>query len=221
MIKPDEYINKLLTLLSDQFNERLLYVGLQGSYLRNEANENSDIDIMVIIDDITVHDLTVYKNALISVGQYEKSCGFICGKSEMANWNPLEICQLLHTTKNLYGKLMDFVPAYTIEDEKNYIKLSLGNLYHELCHRYVHSDPENNRTHLPLAYKSAFFIIQNINYINSGTFIATKCELVECLNGLDKKIIEMLIKLRDDKEYNFNQAFDLLFTWCQKAIITM
>ncbi|MBQ9141799.1 MAG: nucleotidyltransferase domain-containing protein [Lachnospiraceae bacterium] len=31
----------------DEFGDRLLYVGLQGSYLRGEATESSDIDIMV------------------------------------------------------------------------------------------------------------------------------------------------------------------------------
>ena len=125
----EKYLNDLLTSLNNKFEKRLLYVGLQGSYLRNEANVNSDIDIMVIIDEMTIHDLDDYKKILISIGYFEKSCGFICGKSEMANWNPLEVCQLLYTTKDLYGKLADLVPTYTVEDEKNFIKLSLGNLF--------------------------------------------------------------------------------------------
>lgn len=33
-------------------------------YLRNEADEYSDIDIMVIIDEMTVHDLDDYKEYL-------------------------------------------------------------------------------------------------------------------------------------------------------------
>ena len=216
----EKYLNDLLALIKEKFDKRLLYVGLQGSYLRNEADEYSDIDIMVIIDEMTVHDLDDYKRVLISIGYFERSCGFICGKSEMANWNPLEVCQLLHTTKDLYGKLADFVPTYTVEDEKNYIKLSLGNLFHEICHRYIHSDREKNVVRLPLTYKSVFFIIQNMYYIDSGIFIDKKRELIKHLKNQDKEVMEMAIMLKDNKEYDFNYAFDLLFTWCQNAIIT-
>ena len=60
-----KYLNVLLGLLKNKFYERLLYVGLQGSYLRNEADENSDIDIMVIIDKMTVNlDPDVYSKCL-------------------------------------------------------------------------------------------------------------------------------------------------------------
>ena len=49
MFKLEKYINDLICECKNIFGERLLYVGLQGSYLRKEAHENSDIDIMVII----------------------------------------------------------------------------------------------------------------------------------------------------------------------------
>lgn len=34
MFRIDEYIDKLIVTLKDMFGERLLYIGLQGSYLR-------------------------------------------------------------------------------------------------------------------------------------------------------------------------------------------
>ncbi len=58
-------------------------IGLQGSYLRNEETENSDIDIMAVIDNLSVEDLKTYQKALISVGNFDKSCGFICGKADL------------------------------------------------------------------------------------------------------------------------------------------
>ena len=36
---------------------------------------------MVIIDDMTIHDLNNYRNILMIIGYFEKSCGFICGKA--------------------------------------------------------------------------------------------------------------------------------------------
>ncbi len=219
MFQLEKYINDLICECKNIFEERLLYVGLQGSYLRKEAHENSDIDIMVIIDDMTIHDLNDYRNILMLIGYFEKSCGFICGKEELQNWNPLEICQLLHTTKDYYGKLKDFAPSYTYEDERNYVKLSLGNLYHELCHRYIHSDKKKNEDKLPMTCKSIFFIIQNIYYLNNGIFITTKQELLECVKGEDKRILKMTELLKNSSEYNFDEVFADIFQWCKKTLI--
>ena len=73
MIRIEEYIDGLTDILADAFGERLVYIGLQGSYLRNEATENSDIDIMAVIDDISVEDLDTYRQALVSIGNFDKS----------------------------------------------------------------------------------------------------------------------------------------------------
>ena len=91
MFRIDEYIDELIDTLNNAFGERLVYVGLQGSYLRNEETKDSDIDIMAVIDNLSVEDLKTYQKALISVGNFEKSCGFICGKSDLEHWNPLEL----------------------------------------------------------------------------------------------------------------------------------
>ena len=141
MFKTDVYIPALIELLKAAYKERLLYVGLQGSYLRNEATDHSDIDIMVVIRDMSVADLAKYREAISSLEDYDKSCGFICGIEELKNWNPLEICHLLHTTKDYYGTLAKLVPEYTETDVRNFVKMSLGNLYHEICHRYIHAPP--------------------------------------------------------------------------------
>ncbi|MDE6592317.1 MAG: nucleotidyltransferase domain-containing protein [Oscillospiraceae bacterium] len=218
MLRIDEYIDKLINALKNAFGERLVYVGLQGSYLRGEATESSDIDIMAVIDGITVNDLNVYKNALVSVGDYDRSCGFICGKDDLENWNPLEAFHLLNTTKDYYGELKKLVPAYTSEDERNYVKISLNNLYHEICHRYIHADREKNISRLPISCKSVFFIMQHLYYLSSGVFVQTKRELLEVLSGEDKAVLELSISLRDNPDYDFNGAFELLFNWCRNAL---
>lgn len=190
MFKIEKYIDDLICGLQKNFKDRLLYVGLQGSYMRGEAKDNSDIDIMSIIDSLTLFDLDSYKKTLISVGNYDKSCGFICGREELLKWNPLEICHLSHTTKDCFGKLEDFVPRYTNADVKNHVKLSLGNLYHELCHRYVHSDTSGIAAAFPAVFKSLFFILQNIYYLRTGCFANTKKELLCLLDDEDKEILK-------------------------------
>ena len=218
MINIEHYISTLLDLLRQQFGSRLQYLGLQGSYLRNEATENSDIDIMVILDGLDPSDLAAYRSVIASVDHFDKSCGFICSKEDLAKWNPLEICHLIHSTKDYYGTLQDFVPAYNEQDIRNFIKLSVGNLYHEICHRYIHADLDANKSHLPGVYKGVFFILQNLHYLTSGQFIGTKAELVQALSGKNRAVLERVMTLNSGTECDFEDSFHLLFTWCQETL---
>ena len=216
MLDFGEYLQKLVGACKDAFGDRLAYAGLQGSYMRNEATDKSDIDVMIILEDFSVADMDVYRDILKKIGHYEKSCGFICGKDEMLKWNPLEVCQLRHTTRDLFGELKDLLPPATREDEINYVKLSLGNLYHELCHRYIHADREKNITKFRGTCKGMFFLIQNLNFLESGSFAVTKRELREQVSEEDRAILEMA-EYPDD--YDFDSAFNRLFRWCQSAFI--
>ena len=216
MIDIEDYLQKLIGACKNSFRERLLYVGLQGSYMREEASEKSDVDVMIILEDFSVADMDAYREILKKIGAYEKSCGFICGRNEMLLWNPLEVCQLRHTTKDLFGVLKDYLPSATRRDEINYVKLSLGNLYHELCHRYIHADREKNMAKFRGTCKSAFFLIQNLHFLESGSFAVTKRELKEQVPEEDRAILEMA---EYPDEYDFDTAFRLLFRWCQRAFV--
>lgn len=219
MFNAETYMCQLAAALRQQFSDRLVYVGLQGSYLRDEATENSDIDPMVVIDDLSVADLDAYKKIVNGMEDADKSCGFICGKKELKNWNPLEICHLLHSTKDYVGELAGLVPDYTQADARNFVKLSLNNLSHELCHRYLHSSVEKNARGILGSYKQVFFILQNIYYLDSGVFAATQKELVQKLEGKNKQVMEIAMDLKAGKEYAFEDIFELLYSWCRGMMI--
>ena len=210
----EDYLQKLIGACKNSFRERLLYVGLQGSYMRGEASEKSDIDVMMILDRFSVRDMDTYREILKKIGFYEKSCGFICGKEEMKRWTPLEVCQLRHTTKDLLGVLTDYLPTAVREDEINYVKLSLGNLYHELCHRYIHANRDKNTAKFRGTCKSVFYLIQNLHFLESGHFILSRKDLKEAATEEDRIVLEMA-ELPD--VYDFDQAFSFLFAWCQNA----
>ncbi len=218
MINAKNYLSRLTGLLRQQWGERLVYVGLQGSYLRGEATENSDLDIMVVVDKMDVADLDTYREAIRSLGDVDKSCGFICSKTDLAHWNPLEICHLVNSTKDYHGTLSELVPTYTREDVRNFVKLSLNNLYHEICHRYLHASSEDNAAYLPGTYKGVFFILQNLYYLKEGEFISTKAGLLPLLSGKDREILHTAMRLNSGEPYDFSQCFKLLFTWCQDTL---
>ena len=221
MIDIESYILQLIDLLKKQFGTRVLYVGLQGSYLRGEANHNSDVDVMVILEVLGVSDLESYRRIVYSIEHSEKSCGFICSKDDLINWNPLEICNLLYSTKDYFGELRDFTPAYTEEDIRNFIKISVNNLYHELCHRYIHAEFDINYSQLPATYKGVFFILQNLYYLKHNEFIGTKAQLMMQLRGKDREVLKRSLKLVNTSEYNFKDSFELLLSWCQETLYSI
>ena len=71
MFDLDKYLADLITKCRSAFGERLLYMGLQGSWLRGEARDNSDIDVMVILDLFSVRDMDTYRAILKEIGFYD------------------------------------------------------------------------------------------------------------------------------------------------------
>ena len=221
MLNIESYLSSLLTLLQQNFGPRLVYVGLQGSYLRGEATENSDIDIMTVVDGLSVSDLEQYRALVSSLEEPEKSCGFICSKTDLSHWNPLEICHLLHSTRDLFGRLRPLVPSYTDQDVRSYVKLSVNNLYHELCHRFIHGERGKAIAALPSLYQIAFFLLQNLYYLEHGLFPQTKAELLPLLSGRNHSVLKCAMTFKADSAFDFHACFELLFLWCQETLTSL
>ena len=211
-----DYTERLTDELKTKFGDRLLYVGLQGSYLRSEATPESDIDIMLVLDEIHAKDLSVYRGILEELGEYDRACGFVCGRDELLNWFPEEICHVLHTTGDIYGKLNEIVPEYSKKDVADYIKMSVGNLYHMLCHRRIHSEMEKNVYKLPLAQRDIFFILQNLYYLEENNFIMKKTDVGSFVKGIDLKVWESFSE--NITSENLDQHLDLLLDWCNDVL---
>ena len=62
MIDINGWMNDFLQKLNDVFVNRVWFVGLQGSYGRGEATETSDIDVVVIFDELSALDIQTYPN---------------------------------------------------------------------------------------------------------------------------------------------------------------
>ena len=60
--------------------------------------------------------------------------------------------------------------------------------------------------------------MQHLYYIRSGKFVSTKRELLECVQGEDKEVLELSVSLQNDADYDFEKAFSTVFVWCQNAL---
>ena len=88
MIEITEFIKKYMTALDQAFPDRVWFAGLQGSYGRGEATEASDIDMVVILDQLSASDIRTYDAMLDTLPCRELSDGFLSGRQELENWEP-------------------------------------------------------------------------------------------------------------------------------------
>lgn len=50
----DEWMEKYISAVQNQFHDRIWFLGLQGSYGRGEATDQSDIDVVLILDAVSI-----------------------------------------------------------------------------------------------------------------------------------------------------------------------
>lgn len=87
----DQWLKNFTQIITNNFPERIVFIGIQGSYAREEANENSDIDVVVIFDKLSYHDIKCYDEIISKMSMCDKICGFISGKKELENWEKSEL----------------------------------------------------------------------------------------------------------------------------------
>ena len=207
----DELKNKLL----HHFGERLIYLGLQGSFRRGEATKTSDIDVMTVIKDLSIADLDIYRGIVGTMEQSGRACGFICGLTELKNWPRYELFQVMADTKDVYGELKAILPPFSDRDVENFIRINAANLYHALSHRYLYESREQNIRMLPFCYKECFYILMNLTYLRTGEVFSTRKDLLRQLVGDDRAVLETAMGKSPVTEENFQQKFSLLLSWCR------
>jgi len=52
----------------------------------------------------------------------------------------------------------------------------------------------------------------------NSIFIITKRDFLKKLNGIEREIMEMSNTIETCEEYDFDHAYNLLFSWCQNLI---
>ncbi len=214
----DNWINELVLKIKNEYGGRLDFIGLQGSYRRKEASDNSDIDIVVILNKLTIQDLKKYRAIISKMPYKEKACGFISGKSEIIGWEKSDLFQFYYDTQPIYGSIDYLLPLIDKEDIRRAIKIGACNLYHVCCHNFIY---ENNPEILSELYKSVFYILQAKYFYKTNKYINSKIDLAKLLNGTDKEILDICMnkkKLIAIDEGNFSLYSEKLITWSSSLL---
>ena len=215
MIDITTWMNDFLQKLNHTFGNRVWFVGLQGSYGRGEAAETSDIDMVVILDELSAVDIQTYNAMLDSLPNRELICGFLSGKDEIMNWEPSELFQFCHDTTPIKGSL-DEVMAVVDESAVNRaIKIGACNIFHGCVHNMLHEKSEDILRSL---YKSASFVIQAIVFKQTGNYIVHQNELLQVVASDEHAIVSTFLDLKKGGTVNFKTMSESLFVWSKKYI---
>ena len=215
MIEITTWMNGFLKSINEAFGDRVWFVGLQGSYGRGEATETSDIDVVVILDELSITDVHKYNAMLNTLPYRELICGFVSGRDELLNWEPSDLFQFCNDTTPITGSL-DEVMAVVDDDAVNRaIKIGACNIYHGCVHNMLH---EKSVDILRELYKSASFVVQAIAFKQTGKYIKHQNELLSVVSDNERRIIDTFLKQKSGDAVEFGAMSDTLFSWSKKWI---
>ena len=218
MLDINGWMNDFLRKLNDVFTNRVWFVGLQGSYGRGEATESSDIDVVVILEDLSVLDIQTYNDMLDSLPHRELICGFVSGRDEILNWEPSDLFQFYHDTTPIKGSLDDLLPLIDHIAIDRAIKMGAGNIYHGCVHNMLH---EKSEEILKGLYKAASFVVQAIVFKQTGNYFKHQSQLLQEASAEEQFITETFLKYKSGETVDFSEASRMLFEWSKKWINTL
>ena len=215
MIDIAAWMQLFMQKLNYAFTDRVWFVGLQGSYGRGEATETSDIDIVVIMDELSAADIQSYNAMLDMLPNRELICGFLSGKNEIMNWDTSDLFQFCHDTTPIKGSLDEVMSLLDEEAVGRAIKIGACNIYHGCVHNMLHEKDEDILRGL---YKSASFVVQAIVFKQTGSYIKHQKELLLLASPDERSIVDTFLLLKNGGAVDFVSMSESLFAWSKKWI---
>ena len=215
MIDITDWMSAFLQKLQETFTNRIWFVGLQGSYGRGEARDTSDIDVVVILDELSAEDVQTYHDMLDTLPHRELICGFLSGKSEIMHWEPSDLFQFCHDTTPIKGSLDEVLAVVDECAVDRAIKIGACNVFHGCVHNMLYEKDEDILRGL---YKSASFVVQAIAYKETGSYIRHQKDLLGAVSSDERAILETFGHLKNGGAVNFNLMSEVLFAWAKKWI---
>ena len=210
MIEITTWMNGFLKTTNETFGDRVWFVGLQGSYDRGEATETSDIDVVVILDELSITDIHKYNAMLNTLPYRELICGFVSGKDEILNWEPSDLFQFCNDTTPIKGSLEEVLAVIDESAVNRAIKIGACNIYHGCVHNMLHEKSEDILKGL---YKSAAFVIQAITFKQTGKYIRSQSDLLQIALPEEQRIINTSTYLKNGGAIDFEKMSQELFVW--------
>ena len=215
MVDINAWMHDFLQKLNEAFGKRVWFVGLQGSYARGEATQTSDIDAVVILDELSAMDIQTYNEMLNTLSHRELICGFLSGKNEILNWEPSDLFQFYYDTTPIKGSLDELLAAIDETAVNRAIKIGACNIFHGCVHNMLYEKSEDILRGL---YKSASFVVQVIAFKQTGNYIKYQKDLLSVVFPDERVIVDIFLNMKKGEAVDFFPMSETLFVWAKKWI---
>ena len=215
MVDIREWVKTFSAAMEEAFGDRLLFTGLQGSYGRGEATEDSDIDTVVILDHLDAADIKTYEQVIDRLDRRELVCGFLSGRQELLNWEPSDLFQFYYDTIPVMGNIDEILSLIDLEAIERAAKSGACNIYHACVHNMLY---EKSLDILKGLYKAATFVIRAVSFTDTGEYTSDLISLAEKVCLQDRNILYTFSKLREGRPADFEGMSEALFVWAKKQI---
>ena len=166
------WMDAFLPALLEAFPGRVAFMGIQGSYGRGEAGPDSDVDLVVVLDELGEAELTACRALLAQMPFADRACGFFCDRAALAAWP---------------ASLEGLLPPMGQEALEQAVRAGASALYHAACHTALFdARPEEA---IPALQKAAFFALRLARLRRTGRYVAARRELLPLLEPGERALL--------------------------------
>jgi len=181
--------------VKEAFGGRLKYIGLRGSHLRGEAQPRSDVDFLIILDEITQRDLEVLKNLIRK--QPHRISPYVFSLDEFKGLPRYGKAQFWLEEPSMFS--MFCMPEPTREDLWEIVKSNLDTAIHTVRHYYLEEHLEEQILKgLRYYIKTCDFALRVIVYILTGEYPTTRSQLKARMETLGLAEHKEILNILDD-----------------------
>lgn len=216
MVEIERWMAGLREKLTERFGPRLLFLGLQGSYGRGEATQDSDIDVVTVLDRVELPDLDAYRAIVRRMPEGEKACGFLCGAAELKSWPRYDLLAVARDTRDVYGTLAELLPSFDQGDVAEAAAIGASGICHAAVHTYLYADRESWPGFLKEAHKGAFFTLRALHELRTGENVRAKRDLLPLLEGDERALLAYGLSPTDEP---LEDIFARLLRWSAAVMV--
>jgi predicted nucleotidyltransferase len=192
-------LKKFVNVMKKAYGKNLVFIVHHGSWATAEANSDSDIDSLVMLEKITKSELAKLRD-ILNKAEFEKFTVLLFSRLDMDNFIPFARHQFHYGAKILYGKCP--LPEPTREEMVIEIKKIADEVGFWSKYLFTHQkQAENIVRKMYWRFKEAIIGLKVYIHWKTGEFPLTKKRLKELLNDpKDKEIVTIIENWEKDKD---------------------
>ncbi len=201
-------LKDFVSLMEKTYGKNLVFILHHGSWATGEANPQSDIDTLVMLEKITKRELDKLRG-ILNQKRYQKLTVLLFSRFDMDNYIPFGRHQFHYGAKLLYGKCP--LPEPTREEMIIEIKKIADEVGFWSKYLYTHLHlAENVVRKMYWRFKEAIIALKVYVQWKTGEFPLTKKRLKELLTDPKDKEIVRIIEQWEKNRSRYEKTPDLL-----------